>query len=169
MFSHSVMSDPLQTHGPYSLPGSSVHAILQARIRDWVAIPFSRGIFPTQGTNPGLFHCRQILYCLSDQGSPRIKMLTFNTSLGLPYGVFHVTQLVLFSHQVMSDSFVTSWTVSHQGPLSVGFPRQEYWSRLPFPSPGDVPNPGIKPASPAFGRRILYHWATSCKQILNNL
>ena len=91
-----------------SLPGSSVHGILQARILEWVAIPFSRGssqprieswspvlqedsllseppgnpkntgvgclsllqgIFPTQGSNPGLLHCRQILYRLSHQGS----------------------------------------------------------------------------------------------------
>ena len=38
--------------------------------------------------------------------------------------------------------------VARQAPLSMGFPRQEYWSRLPFPSPGDLPDPGIKPASP---------------------
>ena len=38
----------------------------------------------------------------------------------------------------------TPWAVAHQAPLSVGFPRQEYWSRLPFSSPGDLPNPGIK-------------------------
>ena len=41
------------------------------------------------------------------------------------------------------------WTVAHQAPLSLGFPRQEYWSGLPFPSPVDLPNPGIKPWSPA--------------------
>ena len=41
------------------------------------------------------------------------------------------------------------WTVSCLAPLSVGFSRQEYWSGLPFPSPGDLPNPGIKPGSPA--------------------
>ena len=44
--------------------------------------------------------------------------------------------------------FVTLWTVSHQTPLSMEFPRQEYWSGLPFPTPGDLPHPGIKPASP---------------------
>ena len=55
----------------YSPPGSSVHGILQARILEWVAIPLFQGIFPTQGWNPGLcLHCRQILYCLSHQGSP---------------------------------------------------------------------------------------------------
>ena len=45
--------------------------------------------------------------------------------------------------------FTTPWTVARQAPLSLGFPRQEYWSGLPFPSPGDLPNSGIKPASPA--------------------
>ena len=41
------------------------------------------------------------------------------------------------------------WTVAHQAPLSVGFPRQECWSGLPFPSPEDLPDPGIEPRSPA--------------------
>ena len=45
--------------------------------------------------------------------------------------------------------FVTPWTVAHQAPPSIEFSRQEYWSGLPFPSPGDLPNPGIKPGSPA--------------------
>ena len=45
--------------------------------------------------------------------------------------------------------FVTPWTVAHQAPLSVGSSRQEYWSGLPFPSPGDLPDPGIEPRSPA--------------------
>ena len=41
--------------------------------------------------------------------------------------------------------FATPWTVTHQAPLFMGFPRQEYWIGLPFPSPGDLPEPGIKP------------------------
>ena len=45
--------------------------------------------------------------------------------------------------------FATPWTIAYQGPLSMGFSRQEYWSGLPFPSPGDLPNPGIEPRSPA--------------------
>ena len=45
--------------------------------------------------------------------------------------------------------FVTSWTVADQAPPSMGFSRQEYWSGLPFPFPGDLPGPGIKPGSPA--------------------
>ena len=46
-------------------------------------------------------------------------------------------------------TLVTPWTVACQAPLSMGFSRQEYWSGLPFPSPGDLPDPGIEPASPA--------------------
>ena len=52
------------------------------------------------------------------------------------------------SCSVVSTS-VTPWTVAHQGPLSIGFPRQEYWSGLPFLPPGDLPKAGIEPVSPA--------------------
>ena len=55
----------------------------------------------------------------------------------------------------MSDSVATSWTVAHRDPLSVGFPRQEHWSGLPFPSPGDLSDPGIELASPAFAGRFF--------------
>ena len=45
--------------------------------------------------------------------------------------------------------FATPWTVAHQAPLSIGFSRQEYWSRFPSPSPRDLPDPGMEPRSPA--------------------
>ena len=45
--------------------------------------------------------------------------------------------------------FATPWMVTYQAPRSMGFSRVEYWSGLPFPSPGDLPNPGIEPGSPA--------------------
>ena len=51
--------------------------------------------------------------------------------------------------------FETPWTVALQAPLSVGFPRQEYWSDLPFPSPEDLPNPVIKPTFPALAGRFF--------------
>ena len=66
--------------------------------------------------------------------------------------------------------FATPWTVARQAPLSMGFPRQEYWSSLPFPTPWDLPNPGIEPESsesPALAGRFfiteppgkpLNHW-----------
>ena len=46
--------------------------------------------------------------------------------------------------------FVTLWTVAHQAPLSMGFSRQEYWSGLPFPPPGDLPEPGMEPMTFVF-------------------
>ena len=62
------------------------------------------------------------------------------------------------SHSVLSNS-VTLWTVAHQGPLSMGFSRQEYWSGLPCSPPEDLPDPGTEPASlmSCIGRRVLYH------------
>ena len=65
-----------------------------------------------------------------------------------------------FSHLQL---FVTPWTIAVQAPLSMGFSRQEYWSGLPFPSPGDLPNPGIVPVSPVVPALqadylLLSHW-----------
>ena len=57
-------------------------------------------------------------------------------------------QVVCVSSSVVFDS-ATPWTVACQAPLSMEFSRQEYWSGLPFPSPGGLPDPGIKPRSPA--------------------
>ena len=66
-----TLCDPMDC----SPSGSSVHGILQARMQKPVSIPSLQGIFQTQGSNPSLPHCRQILYCLSHQGSPaqRVK------------------------------------------------------------------------------------------------
>ena len=58
--------------------------------------------------------------------------------------------------------FVTSSTVVHQAPPSMEFPRQEYWSGLPFPTPGDLPDPGIKPTSPALAGRFFNTVTTRC-------
>ena len=71
-----TLCDPID----YSPPSSSVHGILQARILEWVAISSSRGIFPTQGSNPGLLHCRQILYHLSHQETPNMQYSIINNS-----------------------------------------------------------------------------------------
>ena len=105
-----------------SLPGPSVRGILQARILDWVAFPFTRGIFTTQGSNSGLLHYIQILYHLSHQGSP-----------------LDASEGVSESRSVVSDSL---W--SHGLYMSMAFSRPAYWSRQPFPSPGDLPKPGIE-------------------------
>ena len=63
----------------------------------------------------------------------------------------------MLSHSVVSDSFATPWTVAHQAPLSMGFSRQEYWSRLPCPSPGNLLNPGIESVS-----FESPHWQADC-------
>ena len=63
-----TLCDPMDC----SLSGSA-HGIFQARVLEWTAISFSRGVFPTQGLNPGLPHCGQMYYRLSHQGSPVMK------------------------------------------------------------------------------------------------
>ena len=62
---------------------------------------------------------------------------------------------VSHSFESMDSKSATPWTVSYQAPLSEGFSRQEYWSGLPFPSPGHLPNPGIKTGFPAFQEDFL--------------
>ena len=67
--------------------------------------------------------------------------------------------------------FATPWTVAYEAPLSMGFPRQEYWSGLPFPPPGDLPESGLKPRSPAL---LAYYLLSDvgllhCRQILYHL
>ena len=64
------------------------------------------------------------------------------------YNPKSVISMLWFSCSVVSDS-ETPWTAAHQAPLSMEFSRQEYWSGLPFPFPGDLPNQGIEPRSPA--------------------
>ena len=66
---------------------------------------------------------------------------------------YYIDIIGLFSQEgacVLSNVWlcVTLWTVAHQAPLSIGFSRQEYWSGLPFPTPGRLPDPGIQPLSP---------------------
>ena len=101
-----------------------------------------QGIFPTQGSNLGLPHHRQILYQLSHKRSPRILEWVADLPIpgiepgspalqadSLPTELFHLLQLLN-----CVQLFATLWTVTHQA-LSVGFSRQEYRSGLPFPLP----------------------------------
>ena len=162
-----------------SPPGSSVHGSLQTRILEWVAMSSSKGwIFPTQGSNPHLLHCRQILLPTEP---PRESNININLCFFLSYllvmaALTHEeksgscmecmrrlqaiyqgkgkekTWKVQKGHKVKSLSrvrlFATPWTVAYHAPPSMGFSRQEYWSGLPFPSPRDLPDPGIEPRSP---------------------
>ena len=114
-------------------PMVSVHGILQARILG--SLSLLQGIFPTQGSNPGLMHCRQIPYHLTHQGNPRIlEWAAFPFSRGSSQ-LRDQTQV-----SCIAGRFLTIWPTRE---------TQEYWSGQPFPSPGDLPNPGIKPRSPA--------------------
>ena len=75
---------------------------------------------------------------------------------GLPTNLLNALCCAV-SRSFGSDSFVTPWTVAHQPPLSMGFSRQEYWSGLPSPSPGDLPHPEIDVSYISrVGRQILY-------------
>ena len=74
----------------------------------------------------------------------------------------HMTPPRVLSCSVTSDS-ADRRTVAHHAPLGVGFFRQEYWSQLPFPSPGDLPDPGTEPVSvafPALAGGLIYHCST---------
>ena len=91
-----------------------------------------QGIFPTRGLNLRLLHWQA-------DSLPLTLMLL----------------LLLLSRFSRVQLFVTPWTVAHQALLSMGFPRQKYWSRLPCPPPGDLPNKWIEPASPALAGRFF--------------
>ena len=115
-------------------PGSSVHGILQIRILEWVAFLFSRGSsWPRDRTWVSCTACRFFTVWASRKPIVKVKSLS---------------RVLLF---------VTPWTIAYQAPPSMGFSRQEYWSALLFPSPGDLPNPGIKSGS----QRVWHDWATS--------
>ena len=85
-------------------------------------------------------------------------------------GPWHLSELlVVFVYSLSPVQLsVTPWTVACQAPLSMGFLRQEYWSELPFPSSGDVPDPGMEPASPALTGRFFTAEPASQYMTTNN-
>ena len=82
----------------------------------------------------------------------------------IPNGkILHGDEVVVVGMESLSCVwfFATPWTVTRQAPLSLGFPRQEYWSGLPCPSPGDLPDPGTEPApllSPELAGGLFTAW-----------
>ena len=70
------------------------------------------------------------------------------------FSITHLRNTAMVPCSVMSDSAIP-WTVAHQAPLSMRFPRQEYWSGLPFSPPGDLPDPEIEFVSPALQQNFL--------------
>ena len=113
-----TLCDPMEC----SLPGSSVHGIPQVRILEWVAIPFSGG-----SSWPGV-----------TPGSPALQA---DSIIWAP-GKRHICVCCCCCAQTCP------WTAARQAPPWVGFSKQEYWSGLPCPPPGNLPNPGIEPRSP---------------------
>ena len=131
-----------------NLPCSSIHGIFQARVLEWVAISFSRGSFRPRdraqvsciaGRHFTVWGTREDSYiCVAESlcCSPEII-----TALFVIWLCVWVTQLCWL--------FATPWTVACQVFPAMEFSRQEYWSGLPFPSPGDLPDPRIEPRSPS--------------------
>ena len=134
-----------------SPPGSSVPGILQARIVEWVAISFS---------NTWKWKVKlKLLSRVWLLATPWTTAYQAPLSMGFGHHNCHrmcwialvVRHLQFSSVQSLSHVrlFATPWTIAYQAPPSLGFSKQEYWSGLPFPSPGDLPNSGIEPRSPA--------------------
>ena len=105
-----------------------------------------QGIFPTQKSSPGSLHCRQNLYQLSYQGTTKCRERGSNHQELSSSRVLEINQHSFSKWKLLSHVrlFVTPWTIQ-----SMEFSRPEYWSGLPFPSPGNLPKPGIEPRSPA--------------------
>ena len=128
-----------------SPPGSSVPGVFQARILKCVAISFSTG-----SSQPNVCSVAHLCLTLRPHQLQPARLLCpwkfpgKNTEVTtIPNQ--NVCTSYLFSHVWF---FVIHWTIACQAPLSMGFSRQEYWSRLPCPPPGDLPDSGIEPTSP---------------------
>ena len=129
VFSHSVMSDSLRPHGLYSQAPPSMQ-ILQARILEWVTMPSSRG-----------------------SSQPRDQTQVSHIAGGF-LTILATREISIYNYISESEVAQSCPTLCdpmdsslHQGPPSMGFSRQEDWGGLPFPSPGNLPNPGIEPRS----------------------
>ena len=119
---------------PYGLQplGSTVHGLSQARILEWVAMPSFRG--SSQPRDLTRVSCLAGGFFTTEPPGKPLKYVLANYLLNRESE----------SRSVVSDSFATPWTIQ-----SMEFSRPEYWSGRPFLSPGALPNPGIKPRSPA--------------------
>ena len=151
-----------------SPPGSTVHGISQARILKWVVITFSR--WSSQTWDRVSCIGRQILYHWATWCYifflkwPFYVMLFFVSCYSLCFKVYFVS----ISIAAAAKSLQSCPTLCDQidsnlpGSPSLGFSRQEHWSGLPGPPPGDLPDPGIEPVSPEAPvlQAILYRWAT---------
>ena len=101
----------------------------------WSGLPFpSPGDLPNPGVKPASLALQGRFLTTGPPGKPIIELFKNGGDLVAK----------------VCPTLATLWAVACQAPLSMGFPREGYWSGLPFPSSGDLPDPGIKPVSPAF-------------------
>ena len=128
-FNRSVMSNSLQPH-------ELQHVRASRSISNSRSPPKPMSIVSVMASNH-LILCRPLLL---SSVFPSIRVFSSESALHIRW-----SEVRLLSHVRL---FATPWTVAFQVPPSLGFSRQEYWSGLQFPSPGDLPNPGIKPGSP---------------------
>ena len=139
MHTKSLQSYPTLCHPVgCSPPDYSIHRISQARIVEWVVISFTMGSSQPR-IKPGLLLWQADSLPMSHLGT--VKM-----------------GCAVLSHFRLVRLFTTQWTIALHDPLSMRFSGQEYWSGLPCPHPGDLPNPGIELASlmsPALAGRFF--------------
>ena len=109
------------------------HGVTKSKRHDWATNMFLQWIFP-------LLTCPFMFYFF-----PLLILICHNIILRQ----YLVNDKVKEKSLSRVQLFATPWTVVYQSPPSMGFSRQEYWSGLPFLSPGDLPNPGIEPGSPS--------------------
>ena len=119
--SHSVVFDSLWPHGLYNPRGSSAHRTLQARILEWVAIFFSRGSSRPRDFNPGLLHCKRILYHLSYQGSNSYTCVCVCLCIGLAEKFFFLEDLMRKQFIYVCVCVFVYWIGQ-----KVFFPRRSY-------------------------------------------
>ena len=125
-----------------NLPGSSVHGVFQAGVQEWVAISFSRGSFQSRDWTWVSCIAGRLFTVWSSREAwnkaPNLSEPSFS----------HLWNIIAcLSYFIHVQLYATLWTVVCQTPLSMGFSRQEYWSGLPCPSPGGLPNSCLKPMS----------------------
>ena len=124
----------------FNISPSNEHPGLSSLMMDWL------DLLAVQGT----------LKRLLQNESQTIKEMAIGTYISI------ITLNVKVKVKSLSrvQLFATPWTIVYQASPSMGFSRQEYWSGLPFPSPGDLPDPRVEPGSPALEADALTSWAT---------
>ena len=134
----------------WSPPGSSVHGILQARILEWVVMSFSRGSSPPSDRTHISYVSwisRQVLY---HEGCLRSPYTTYDCHYHSHFSPLDFCNNPKYMMKVKVKVAQSCPTLANHCTIqSLGFSRPEHWSGEPFPSWGDLPNPGIKPKAPA--------------------